>query len=105
MSKSQSPTARMAGRPDPGKNKATLRSSFHSIRLVVEVVAERLLTFCYHESLQRNTIEPLNRIIAASENEARSRLLQEWSDIKAEESKYIQIAVSTAFSFPVTVSD
>lgn len=76
-----------------GKRKATLVSVLHSIWLVVEHVAERLLTFCYHESLQRNTIEPLNRIIAASDDGARSRLLQEWADIKAEESKYIQIAV------------
>jgi hypothetical protein len=74
--------------------KVTVGSVLHSSWEVVEIVAERLLTFCYHESLQRNTIEPLNRIIAASDDEARSRLLQEWADIKAEESKYIQIAVS-----------
>jgi hypothetical protein len=78
---------------DSSRLRRTFGTYLNSTRLLAEHVVERLVTFCYHESLQRNTIEPVNRIIAASNNEARSRLLQEWADLKAEESKYIQIAV------------
>ena len=56
-------------------------------------VVERIFTFAYHESLQRNTIGPLNKIIAAEDDDTRGQLLWEWSEVKAEESKYIQIAV------------
>ncbi len=71
----------------------SLTTLLHTAHLVVETIVERLLTFCYHESLQRNTIEPLNRIIAAPDHDARARLLREWASLKTEESKYIQIAV------------
>lgn len=82
--------------------KATAKSGFgrclSTVYLVIKTIVERLLTFCYYESLQRNTIEPLNRIIATSDHGARSRLLREWAELKAEESKYIQIAVCVAQS-------
>jgi len=94
---------------DSSRLRRTFGTYLNSTRLLAEHVVERLVTFCYHESLQRNTIEPVNRIIAASNNEARSRLPQEWADLKAEESKYIQIAggflfttVATCVTWPST---
>ncbi|KPI39938.1 uncharacterized protein AB675_11377 [Cyphellophora attinorum] len=58
----------------------------------------RLLTFAYYESFQRNTVDPLNRIIQAPNDDVRLQLLREWSDIKVEESKYIQIAGGFLFT-------
>jgi hypothetical protein len=67
-------------------------------------VVERIFTFAYHESLQRNTIGPLNKIIAAEDDDTRGRLLWEWSEVKAEESKYIQIAVRADMTMPLTLT-
>ena len=80
--------------PQYSQHRRPSRTFLTSAGVLIERVAERLLTFCYHESFQRNTIEPLTRIIAAADHDARSHLLREWADLKAEESKYIQIAVS-----------
>ena len=78
-----------------------LRSAFE----LTKAVLERLPTFAYYESFRRNTVEPLNNILSSSDDDVRIQLFHEWSDIKAEESKYIQIAVRTFLSSPQPCSD
>ena len=68
---------------------ASLRSGFQTC----ESLAERIFTLGYHELLQRNTVEPLSRVIEATADDTRLQLLHNWSLLKIEESKYIQLAV------------
>jgi hypothetical protein len=80
---------------------ARVRSCINFARAVLW----RLLTFAYYESFQRNTVDPLNRIIQSPSDDVRLQLLREWSDIKVEESKYIQIAVGDVLCFAIATAD
>ena len=54
---------------------------------------ELVFTLLYHEMLKRNTLQPLQEIIDASDEDTREQLLREWSRTKEGESSYIQLAV------------
>lgn len=55
--------------------------------------SELFWVYFYHEMLDRNTIKPL-QIIGQSDDDQVVRLLGQWTRLKAEESKYIQLAVA-----------
>jgi len=51
-------------------------------------------TFFYHEMLKRTTIEPLMAIAREEDPDQLRSLFREWSQVKSNESTYIQIAAS-----------
>ena len=50
-------------------------------------------TFFYHKFFQRNTLRPVQRIIAEPDPAARRRFVRDWAATKLRESQYVQVAV------------
>ena len=56
---------------------------------------ENVMTLLYHQMLNRNTIRPLQRIIAETDLPTRLTMTQRWANAKASECIYIQLAVGS----------
>jgi hypothetical protein len=66
---------------------------------------ELFWTFFYHDLLYRNTINPLKEVIEQPNNDIAAARLAKWATRKADESKYIQLAVWSYLSVLVGLSD
>ena len=66
---------------------------YHYIWDPAERSTELFWTFFYHEMLKRTTTEPLQKIAKEDDSAKLGSLFREWSQVKSNESKYIQVAV------------